>query len=128
MKSALRFPADEVGRDVTSVFLRYTIPGISKLMQDADLHLQDILKGGSFAHLPVLPELPQKHPLGALVEQAFGFDWDGNDALKFLEQFRRCDDMQRRSVLALSGVALAQWVFKRSQANLVFDRYQDSSN
>jgi hypothetical protein len=107
---------------------RQSFPGISKLMQDTSFHLQDILKGGSFVPLPVLPELPEEHPLRALVKQAFGFDWDGNDASKFLEQCRRRSDMQQCSILALSGVALAQWVFKRSQADLVFDRYQDSSS
>ena len=107
---------------------RHIIPAISKLIRDTSFHLQDILKRGSFVSLPVLPELPREHPLRALVEQAFGFDWDSNDASKFLEQYRRCSDIQQCSILALSGVSLAQWVFRRSQADLVFDRYQDSTS
>lgn len=107
---------------------KQTFPNISKLMQDIGSHLRGALKGGHFVCLPALPDLPQEHPLRALVEQAFGFSWASNDASSFLEECRHSSDKQQCSLLALSGAAMAQWVFNRSQADLVFDRYHGDSS
>lgn len=104
------------------------ISDILKTMQYIRIRLRDLFKEGKFGSLSGLPELARDHPLKALVEQAFGLDLNSTDTSYIAETYRRSEDMRQCTVLALTGAALAMWVFQEGHADLVFDRFQDCSS
>lgn len=107
---------------------RRSAVNITDLMQEIGFLLQQILKEGRFTHPQALPDLGPAHLLRALVAQTFGSEWGSSDVNRVWVRIHEHRNVQQCSIRALSGAALAQWVFQKTQADLVFDRYQGDSS
>ncbi|ETN47240.1 uncharacterized protein HMPREF1541_01432 [Cyphellophora europaea CBS 101466] len=101
-----------------------TMARVSKLMQDIGHRLESTLKNVKFTTVSGLRTLPQDHPLGSLFEQAFGIEWKSRGSVDLLERWYDRPWSRRYTLLTLAGAALACWVFRQTQADVVFDRYQ----
>lgn len=101
-----------------------TISKVSKLMQDIGVRLETALEGADFAFMPDLRELPEDHLLRSPFEQAFGIEWNSPEALELLGGRRERSWLHQYGLLALCGAALACWVFQQTQADILFDGYQ----
>lgn len=102
-----------------------TISKVSKLMQSIGGRLQAALRDAKFLSGAELRTLPRDHPLGCLVEQAFGVEGSSAEATELLEHWHERPWLRQYGLLALCGAALSRWVLQQSQADILFDRYQD---
>lgn len=81
------------------------------------------LEEANFSFVAELQTLPQDHPLGSLVEQAFGVKWNSPEAIKLLKSWHKTTWLREYGLLALCGAALTLWVFQQSQVDIFFDGY-----